>query len=274
MRFSRFIVSAAIAVSAVVSISAASAADMAVKALPPAPAAVGYDWSGLYVGGSLGGRWSKTDWTSTCLESCFPLYFTTRLPNDNPANFDSSTVRVGAYAGYNWQLARSWVGGLEADIAWGDSNHTQIGIPGVYNSNPLGTRNDPSSVKETWDGSLRARLGFLVTPTVLLYGTGGISWQEVKLNATCFSTSNWCVADRNETFSTLKTGWTVGGGLEGVISGNWLGRAEYRYADYGRINHDFFPGTIDDIVMNQTLKTHTVYVGLAYKFGSPVVAKY
>ena len=257
----------------------ASAADMASPAAPtytkaPVPVAIAYDWSGPYVGASVGGRWSKSDWNSTCLDSCFPLYFTLRLPNDNPANFDSSTVRAGGYFGYNWQLSRNWIWGLEGDLAWGDSKHTNIGIPGAYTNFPGGTKNDPTSVRETWDGSLRLRFGYTITPTLLLYGTGGAAWQEAELNITCSATSNWCVTDRNETYSKVKTGWTLGAGLEGVISGNWIGRIEYRYADFGKINHDFFPGTIDDIVMNESLRTHTVSVGVAYKFGGPVVAKY
>ena len=255
----------------------ASAADMPSPAAPAytkaAPMPVAYDWSGPYVGASLGGRWSKSDWTSTCLTDCFPLYFTTRLPNDNPVNFDSSTVRAGGYFGYNWQLSRSWIAGLEGDFAWGDSKSTHIGIPGAYNGNG-GTKTDPTSVRETWDGSLRLRLGYTIAPTLLLYGTGGAAWQQAELNITCAATSNWCVTDRNETYSKVKTGWTVGAGLEGVISGNWIGRVEYRYADYGKLNHDFFPGTVDDIVMNESLRTHTVSVGVAYKFGGPVVAKY
>jgi outer membrane immunogenic protein len=257
----------------------ASAADMATPPTytkaAPMPVAVGYDWSGPYLGASVGGRWSKSDWTSTCLDSCTPLYFTLRLPNDNPANFDSSTVRAGAYFGYNWQLSRNWIWGLEGDFAWGDSKSTHIGIPGAYTTFPGSfTTNDPTSVRETWDGSARLRLGYAIAPTLMLYGTGGAAFQRVELNTTCFATSDWCVANRNETYSTVKAGWTVGAGLEGVISGNWIGRLEYRYADYGKINHDFFPGTIDDIVMNESLRTHTVSVGIAYKFGGPVVAKY
>jgi hypothetical protein len=36
-------------------------------------------------------------------------------------------------------------------------------------------------------------------------------------------------------------GWTLGTGIEGVL--NWLGNAEFRYADFGRFNHAFFERT-------------------------------
>jgi outer membrane immunogenic protein len=66
--------------------------------------------------------------------------------------------------------------------------------------------------------------------------------------------------------SATRTGWTLGGGLEGQLIGNWLGRAEYRFADFGTASHTFFAGTVDQVTMSHTLKTHTFFVGLAYKF--------
>jgi len=39
----------------------AQAADVAVKAPPPAAAAAPYNWSGLYVGGNFGGAWTSTN---------------------------------------------------------------------------------------------------------------------------------------------------------------------------------------------------------------------
>jgi hypothetical protein len=42
-----------------------------------------------------------------------------------------------------------------------------------------------------------------------------------------------CADVRNETYVWAKPGWTVGGGIEAMLWGNWLGRVEYRFADYG-----------------------------------------
>ena len=36
--------------------------------------------------------------------------------------------------------------------------------------------------------------------------------------------------------STTKTGWTVGGGVEGVITGNWTAKIEYLDADLGKVS--------------------------------------
>jgi outer membrane immunogenic protein len=239
---------------------------------PVAAPASPYNWSGFYAGGSLGGRWSNSNWTSTCTEvstGLVALFCNTasgRLPQGNPASFDSATVRAGGYFGYNWQVSPLWVLGVEGDIAWGNSSKTVRGIPGSIF--PGGSfSNDQSSVKEGWDGSARARIGFLATPTWLLYVTGGPALQNFEINANCTApTSNWCTFSRNETASWTRLGWTIGGGVETKLWGNWLGRIEYRYADYGSVSHAFFANTIDQIGMTQSLTTQTVLLGLAYKF--------
>ncbi len=80
--------------------------------------------------------------------------------------------------------------------------------------------------------------------------------------------------------STTKAGWTVGGGLETVLWGNWLARAEYRYADFGTSSLQVArAGTIgvpptpfassDNVDVR--LHTHMATFGLAYKFGEPIV---
>jgi len=108
-------------------------------------------------------------------------------------------------------------------------------------------------------------------PTVLLYATGGAAFQDIKASATCNpnGTAGFCVATHTETVSTTRTGWTVGAGIEALLGANWTGRLEYRFADFGTFNHTFF--AIAGIKVN----THTVAVGLAYKFGEvPVIARF
>lgn len=250
----------------------ASAADLSTKApVYQAPVAVVANWTGFYVGGSVGGRWADTNWTTTAIgDPPGPAD-----PTTTPASFNSSAFRFGGYIGYNWQIAPLWVVGLEADAAWARNNKTLAGIPGTFGSGGQGvdfgaTAFDSSNVKLGWDGSVRGRVGFLVTPTWLLYATGGVAWQQADINASCNGSlfnSSWCIAVRNETLSKTKAGWTIGGGVETLLWNNWLLRAEYRYADYGNINHTFFADVpVDQVVVTQSLKTNTGLLGLAYKF--------
>ena len=138
--------------------------------------------------------------------------------------------RIGGYIGYNWQIAPLWVVGLEADAAWARNNKTLAGISGTFGSGGQGvdfgaTAFDSSNVKLGWDGSVRGRVGFLITPTWLLYATGGVAWQQADINASCDGSlfnSSWCIAVRNETLSKTKAGWTIGGGVETLLWNNWL----------------------------------------------------
>jgi outer membrane immunogenic protein len=245
-----------------------SATDMPVYT--KAPVAAASDWTGFfYAGVSLGGRWSDTDWTTTAIGPAFGA------PPANSAtaavtSFDSATVRAGGYFGYLWRLAPAWVAGLEGDLAWGDSNKTVAGIPGTA-AGAGALALDSASIKESWDASLRGRLGFLVAPTVLLYGTGGVAWQNLTTSASCAGapgSASWCSAVLSEQSSWTKAGWTAGGGAEAKLWRNWLGRVEYRYADYGTIGHLFFAGVpASQVAVTEALRTHSLLFGLAYEFG-------
>ena len=278
-----------------ISVVSASAADMApryTKAPPPPPVAV-YDWTGFYIGGDIGGRWSDSNWTTTCLQpgfaaTCVPSAFPAQFAFNNPSNFNSTSLKGGLYGGYNWQFNQTWVAGLEGDFQWGDKNRTKAGIPGAENPTVAGSPGlDFSSVRQTWDASLRARLGFLVSPSVLLFGTGGVAFTHVESSAHCGSNFpvGWCAINgvfqnTTQTRSSDRAGWTVGAGVEAMIAPNWLLRGEYRYADYGKFGSTIFAGNNgfvvngDAINFATSLRTQSATVGIAYKFGGPVVARY
>jgi len=139
-----------------------------------------------------------------------------------------------------------------------------------------------------WDAGLRGRIGFLWNPTTLIFATGGVSWLRVESTASCGTSFpvGWCVAAGRlgsaDTASKTLTGWTVGGGVETLVWNYWLARIEYRYAEYDGYSDALLTGgtlsNIDAINADFDYRTHTLLVGLAYKFGdygkTPVVAKY
>ena len=82
----------------------------------------------------------------------------------------------------------------------------------------------------------------MLNPTWLLYATGGLTFQNLEVGASCGGVSpSWCngTVARSESVSSVKVGWTIGGGVETMLSKNWLARGEYRYADYGGIAYKF-----------------------------------
>jgi outer membrane immunogenic protein len=281
---------AVVAAAALVSLAAigsAGAADMALKAPTPVPI---YDWTGFYIGASWGTRLSDADWTTTCLEpgrAPCPTALPNRLNFQNSVPLNSNGARWGGYAGYNWQYQNMLVG-AEVDGAWVDSSAFVTGIPGAEDPTVAGSPGlDSAKIRTTWDASVRGRLGWIVTGNVLLYGTAGASWIHAEASATCGTAFpvGWCGATSpflgtTQTVSTTRVGWTAGGGMEVMVTPNWLARAEYRFFNYGTFSSTLFGGFNGNVVngdafsFDTKLTTQTALIGVAYKFGGPVVAKY
>jgi outer membrane immunogenic protein len=259
------------------SIGAARAADLPTTKAPPVyTPPPQFIWTGFYVGAALGGKLSNATWATTSLfNSAVPQ----TIDASSPRYYDPSSVRAGGYLGYNWQFAPRWVGGVEADVAYADKTVTAAGIPGCAIGCVPGFPGpgvDSASVKLGWDASLRGRLGYLVTPRLLAYGTGGIAWQNVQTSATCQHSAPdpLCLALAGNPFATAtntttRTGWTIGGGVDAQIYGNWILRGDYRYAYFGTWNNSAnlsIPGSVDTIGYRLKLSTQILTLGLAYKF--------
>lgn len=239
--------------------TAAQAADMLTKAPPlvaPAPAAAA-SWTGFYVGGNAGYGWqdpavsfTPNDLLTTSI-TCGHLGGGTTCPP--PAPFAINGALGGAQAGYNWQINRNWVAGIETDFDWS-------GIKGTGASNfVLGINGDTSPAEFVaeqrirWFGTLRARLGYLPTSNLLLYGTGGLAYGRIHENVALNSPTAGFV-DASAAFactfgpgpgafncftgnsSRTATGYAVGGGGEYKLSQNLSVKAEYLYVNLGHGN--------------------------------------
>ena len=64
--------------------------------------------------------------------------------------------------------------------------------------------------KLEWFGTSRSRLGFLATPNLLLYGTGGVAYGQTKDTYTAAAVG---FAAAVATVKDVRAGWTVGGGI-------------------------------------------------------------
>src|ERR1700760_1575283 len=108
----------------------ASAADMAVKAPPPAPLPVIYNWSGFYIGANGGGGWSDKCWDVTS--------FRVPVTSFREGCHDASGGGVGGQIGYRWQ-STNWVFGLEAQGDWADltASNVSLFIPAWTNNSKV-----------------------------------------------------------------------------------------------------------------------------------------
>lgn len=80
-------------------------------------------------------------------------------------------------------------------------------------------------------GSARARLGYLVRPDLLLFGTGGLAWTEFEQTMVSTNSAGTFAA----TTPTWRAGWVAGaGGQMRLWDSNWIARLEYLHYDFGK----------------------------------------
>src|SRR5204863_3520981 len=81
-----------------------------------------------------------------------------------------------------------------------------------------------------------------------------------------------CAGPATESFNKTLTTWTAGGGIEAMFARNWLARVDYRFADFGSLDHIFSQAqtTSGPISTSTRFNTHTVTFGLGYKFGDGI----
>jgi outer membrane immunogenic protein len=274
MRNSKLIVSATVAISAIVGIGTASAADLPARTYSKAaPMMVdpAYNWSGWYVGVNAGYAWSNS---TGSLGAFSPALGAAVGAGGTPALLGAKHEGGfgGGQVGYNWQMS-NWLVGLEADIQGADIGKTSTvlfpGGGGVVPSTNTGRDH------LNWFGTFRGRVG-VIANNVLFYGTGGFAYGGLTTTAT-----NFFVPAFNGVFagstSDTRFGWVAGAGIEWGFARNWTVKAEYLHIDLGNSNVTLtdpvnFPGLSSDYSFRHQLDT--VRVGVNYLFGGPVVARY
>lgn len=267
MSASKSIVSAAVAVSAVLGIGVASAADIAVKARP---IVVDPSWTGFYVGVNGGYGWGGR--VGDLVATSGGLGILGAVAAGTIPGFLGVRAEGGfggAQAGYNWQSSH-FVFGIEGDIQGAAMKQslvlTHAAIPGFF-----ATMHTASSELD-WFGTVRGRIGYAWNQ-VLLYGTGGVAY-----GFTSDSASSQVVPPPpfgTGSNSGTRVGWAAGAGVEWAFRPSWSVKGEYLRADLGSsTTRVAFPsGDFIDYRFRHTYDI--VRVGINYKFGStPVVAKY
>ena len=244
--------------------TSAFAADLAPRTYTkaPAPVVAVYDWTGFYIGGNIGYSWGRSSDTSRITDAAGAVTTTS-----GTSNLDG--VVGGGQIGYNWQM-QGWVWGLEADIQGTDEKGSRAFayVPTGFNIAVLAPVPVALTQKIDWFGTVRGRAGVLVSPTVLLYATGGLAYGAAN-------TSEVIGILPGFSSSTTNVGWTVGAGIEGVISGNWTAKLEYLYVDLGTVSGTFTaPAGAPTSTFSSHITDNVLRVGVNYKFGGPVVARY
>ncbi len=213
----------------------ALAADAIVEAPPEVELAPVFSWTGGYIGLQAGYIWGEGDAFSDDL--------------DATAEIEPEGWLGGVYVGYNYQMANNVVVGIDADFAWTGADDTAdvFDLGGAPIPFTLDTELD-------WEAAVRLRLGYAVD-RFLPYVAGGVAFGNLEGEA--FDLTPVSIGAADET----NVGWTLGVGLEYAFTDNLIGRAEYRYTDFGD-----FDVTVDGSDITTDLTTNDVRLGIAYKF--------
>ena len=160
---------------------------------------------------------------------------------DSVGSFDVSGGMIGGTVGYNWQVSQ-FVFGLEGDVDWTNINGRTTAACAFG-----------CKTQNNWLATVRGRVGYTFD-RFLPYITGGLAVGHVKATQPGFAGAD----DTN-------AGWTVGGGLEFVIAGNWTAKAEYLYVNLGKFNCGLGCGNGHN-PDNVSFNAHVVRGGVNFRF--------
>jgi outer membrane immunogenic protein len=194
------------------------------------------NWTGPYLGVEMGAAASVTRLSATAGGA-------TAATTEG-----GQSVLGGAFGGFDYQVSDRFVIGALGEIA--------VANPQATLSVTAGGAGALVNVSPTYSWSAMARLGFLASPSTLLYAVGGYTGEGVNVNATALGGGGANFSSYN-----MLSGWTVGPGVEARIAGGWSTKLEYRYSEYG--TQTILPG------ITVQPSTQTIRLGIAYKFPVP-----
>jgi len=259
MKNSKVILSAAVAVSAMLPIGAASAADLPAKAMPYAAPAPAFSWTGCYVGVHAG--------AGVLLDQGFQ---NVGLSGDR----HGTGGLAGGQIGCNYQTGRL-VLGIEGEGFW---SGMRVNVD-RFNGNGFLLLNQ--TIKNKWDYDVAARLG-IAFDRALVYGkagwvAAGFDWNASEPNSCGTGCSNTTTTQGSATLNGL----LIGLGLEYAFANNWTTKFEYDYLGFGSKNVAFTSNCPINCVpltqiQNVSADKHIFKVGVNYLFNAaaPVIAKY
>lgn len=163
------------------------------------------EWSGLYVGGSVGSASRETDWHD--------------LDNDwgggIQASDDESATAIGAHLGYNWQWG-NWVAGAQGGVMYADLSETEFVNGDVDVDNSM-----------SFSVDIRANAGYAFGD-LLPYVTVGAAYADLE--------HSWLeINDTDDSWQDFgnEVALVYGAGVEYRFSPHWSAGAEYLVYDFG-----------------------------------------
>ena len=278
-------------------VTAAIAADLPLKKEPIEAPVIVPVWTGFYVGLNAGGNWANTTSVTSKTWTFNNSPITTALLNGSIPTGSAAGFIGGGQIGYNWQttfVGRDFIVGGETDIQGiagsGDyGNLPRVAAYDRFGGSQFTVSNVRANASLTYLGTVRGRIGYSATPTLLIYGTGGLAYGGVSSsisNFQAFTDIPGAILVGQSSYSNTQVGWTAGGGAEWMFMPNWSVKAEYLYYDLGNgsstaANYVYYS---DGFIRPQGLSQYSsrfngniVRLGMNFHVNfdtAPVIAKY
>jgi outer membrane immunogenic protein len=165
-------------------------------------------WTGAYIGVGIGGG-AAVDDVKADVSQVYRGGHTKSVGKGELDGLGGEGVLGTVQVGYDRQFGR-FVGGIFFDYDW-------TGISGdvKYNGSSL---NGKLSASLTSEWSVGGRAGYLVNPETLVYGLAAYTQGNFDLPL--------------HLSGSTPDGYTVGGGIETRLGGNWFLKGEYRYTHF------------------------------------------
>ena len=238
------------------SVSAVAADLASLKSAPVAPSVP--IWTGFYAGLNAGGTWANNNSVNI---NEYPAYynpavksnsiFSTLIIAGGQTNLQSNLYSGfigGGQLGYNEQLNKNFIIGVETDIqgitgsnmpwttterfsfsyySYAYSRNNTISIDNIYSI----------SKSVNYIGTVRGRVGYLITSSLFAYATAGLSYGGTNLST--YTSQNQdtgmatIIGPGSSSHSQTLLGWAAGGGIEWMFLKDWSAKVEYLYYDLG-----------------------------------------
>jgi outer membrane immunogenic protein len=218
--------------------------------VPSVPFVPFYNWTGLYIGGNLGGGRQNGSFSDSTGNTITP---------SNQTKFLG-----GGQVGGNYEFPTGVVIGAEVMVDWlPNTSNTASGVT-LNNTGIVPAPTASITLNNQWLTTATGKFGY-AWDRALFYAKGGGAWvvsssPTININSTpvtlSSSNSNW--------------GWTAGAGFEYAFWGNWQARVEYDYIGLNR--QTFYVPATSLILPNDQFtgndgRIQMVTASINYRFG-------
>ncbi len=230
------------------------------------------NWTGFYVGGVVGGAFQDRDRGQAC-----DLYNQGDCIRGTSKGKNSASATIGGTLGFNYQLG-TFVAGVEGDYSWirlHTSNELNTSSDNIGSAALPVYRNGVGSIRNAIDsfGTVRGRVGYLVNPAFMVFGSGGLAFADTHQSGAYNQTITIGGGDPEPYLNyagrtnRFKTGWTAGGGTEYAFNQNWSVKAEAYYVNLGNRDQALYADVKNALIYKSHAQDFVVArVGLNYKF--------